>query len=343
MRRGVLWGVLLPLIGVGGWYLYDATSDFPPPKPAPATTATSTAVADKAPEGSFKNFLGLEFVPIRPGRFEMGEPGSGYFVTLTKPYYIGATEVRNQDWNAFRAAVPDYDGLADSDDDRDYIAHLIGKKKTASTEPEYPICYISWLNVQAFIRWLNAEAARRGENWHYRLPSEAEWEYAARCGKPTAFWWGPGYLQGRGNLSGTVGDDIYLENAPVESMGRNPWGLYHVLGNEAEWTDTWYAESLPFRLSRNHSFPLKEKGEATDPTGPKKGTGKILRGGSWFLCDGRNELLCGRVPFETDLTTRAVGFRLVAVPVSNTPQIRATPDTTEIRVMPKSKTTSKKP
>jgi formylglycine-generating enzyme required for sulfatase activity len=113
--------------------------------------------------------------------------------------------------------------------------------------PRWPAVCLDWKDAEAYIAWINkkARAARPAlaarKTGPYRLPSEAEWEYAARAGTATARWWGDGVGSGNANCNGcgSKWDNRLL--APVDSFAANPFGLYGMLGNAWEWTaDCWH-------------------------------------------------------------------------------------------------------
>ena len=89
---------------------------------------------------------------------------------------------------------------------------------------------VSWYDAQEYVSWLSSETGRR-----YRLPSEAEWEYAARAGTTTAYWWGNEVGQSRTICDGCGSQWDDEMTAPVGSLGPNPWGLYDMHGNVWEW------------------------------------------------------------------------------------------------------------
>ncbi len=140
--------------------------------------------------------------------------------------------------------------------------------------PTDPVVCINWADAQAYIAWLNgklrddATAPAKGDG-PYRLPSEAEWEYAARAGTTTARWWGEALGQGNANCNGCGSRWDNTRLSPVGSFGPNPFGLYDILGDVWQWTgDCW-----------NESYA----GAPTDGSAWSSGdcSRRVLRGGSW--------------------------------------------------------------
>ena len=217
----------------------------------------------RSSEQNFRNSIGMEFVLIPAGTFIMGSPeeedgrdGLGreipHTVTLTKPIYMQTTEVTVEQWENVMGKK------------------LIGWGRGAGNLPK---TRVSWKDCQKFVSKLNA----RGEGV-YRLPTEAEWEYACRAGTTTAFWWGDTIdcdkaMYGNKKKTGTC--VYYLqtlrlsagEPAPVKSFAPNPWGLYDMHGNVWEWVQDWYGDYDTSRVK--------------DPIGPKKGVTRVRRGGGW--------------------------------------------------------------
>ncbi len=132
---------------------------------------------------------------------------------------------------------------------------------------QYPVVCVSWNDVIAFIDWLNI----RDPQMHYRLPTEAEWEYACRTGNAESiFWWG----------NDAAGNDLsyyewYYDNSnsigthAVSIKPSNPWGLYDMHGNVGEWVHDWY------------DVDYYSKGNEIDPSGPLNGLYRVVRGGNW--------------------------------------------------------------
>jgi len=141
----------------------------------------------------------------------------------------------------------------------------------ASNRTNHPVVSVSWEDAEAYCRW-----ARK------RLPTEAEFEYATRAGTQTRYWWGDGSPgprrvaniadeSARGKFKGIMAGygDGYVRTAPVGSYEANPFGLFDMTGNVAEWTADWYGGGY------------YEVGPVHNPKGPSSGQFKVLRGGSW--------------------------------------------------------------
>ena len=218
-------------------------------------------------EKTYQNSIGMEFILIPAGSFMMGSPesekgrdGGGreiqHKVILTKPVYMQTTEVTVEQWESIMGK------------------RLIGWRKGAQ---DHPITRVSWKDCQKFIKKLNA----RGEGV-YRLPTEAEWEYACRAGSKTAYHWGNDIdcdkaMYGNKKKSGVCLQYFASLNikagepVPVKSFAPNHWGLYDMHGNVWEWCQDRYGDY--------------EKNRIKDPIGPAKGGARVRRGGSWVSMD----------------------------------------------------------
>ena len=189
---------------------------------------------------------------VEAGTFQMG--GTEYSsetpihsVTISKDYYIGETEVTQALWKAVTGYSPTSDGSS--------------WKSSYGLGDSYPAYYISYEDVQSFITKLNSLT---GEN--FRMPTEAEWEYAARGGNKSK-----GYTYSGSNTVGEVawydGNSSSKTHA-VKTKAANELGIYDMSGNVWEWCSDWYG---------GYSSSVQ-----TDPTGPTTGTDRMYRGGSWF-------------------------------------------------------------
>lgn len=230
----------------------------------------------------------MEFVWLEPGTFVMGSPdfepgrnadeGPQHAVTISQGFYLGKYELTQGQWEAAMGTQP-WAGQA-------YV----------QSNPNHPAVYISWNDVQELIGKLNQAA---GENI-YRLPTEAEWEYACRAGTSTR--WSFGEDESRLGEYGwydanalNVGEQ-YAH--PVGTKLPNPWGLYDLHGNVYEWCQDWYGG-----YSRNAQI---------DPTGPATGSGRVMRGGA-FAHNAPNTRSAIRPAVAPDDLGRALGVRLVRI------------------------------
>lgn len=167
-----------------------------------------------------------------------------------------------------------------------------------------PVVCVSHNDVEEFIRWLNRESGRA-----YRLPTEAEWEYAARAGSTTSRFWGEdeslacqyGNVADKSyNLLFTCNDG-YKWTSPVGHYKANAFGLYDMLGNVWEWTSDWYGNDY-YRSSPRDN-----------PTGPKSSANMVNRGGGW-VCGPAFVRSALRVWIRPWARSASVGFRLVLAP-----------------------------
>jgi len=244
----------------------------------------------------FVNSLGMEFVRIPAGTFSMGSPSSEplrdrkeiqHKVTISKDYFIQTTEVTLAQWRKLMGKG------------------LFGFFERRKGEPQLPVSRTCYHDAVLFIQRLNAL-----EEGRYRLPTEAEWEYAARAGKDTAFSWGDEIKCDNAmfaNKSGRFENcAVYARNrqlpldgpAPVKSFPPNAWGLYDMHGNVWEWCQDWYA-----------SYTQSAK---TDPQGPPTGDYRVRRGGSWFG-EGYKCRSANRAKGHPSSRLRSTGFRVVMV------------------------------
>ena len=215
----------------------------------------------------------LEMVLIPAGKFMMGSPASQigrksdetqYEVTLTKPFYMGKYEVTQEQWQA-----------------------VMGDNPSLAKGAKLPVNKLSWNDCQQFINKLNAKS-----NGGYRLPTEAEWEYACRAGTITAYSYGDSLTK----------SDASIEGGSIKLVGSytpNAFGLYDLHGNVWEWCEDWYGD-----------YPA---GSITDPKGPAEGPGRVLRGQSFLeRKSARSSLRHSDMP--TGRYHGNVGFRLAKTP-----------------------------
>ncbi|MFH1421813.1 MAG: formylglycine-generating enzyme family protein [Planctomycetota bacterium] len=215
------------------------------------------AFSEKFLSDTFTNSIGIKFVKIEAGEFMMGSPENEkdrqsdetqHKVKITKPFYIQTTEVTQAQWKAVMGNNPSY---------------FQGPARAAAGGDDLPVEKVSWDDAQEFIKKLNS---KEGKNV-YRLPTEAEWEYACRAGSTTRFCYGDDESKLRDYA--WYQDNSDSKTHPVGTKLPNAWGLYDMHGNVLEWCndsyDAGYYTSSP----------------ANDPQGPTSGEGRVLRGGSW--------------------------------------------------------------
>ncbi len=131
-----------------------------------------------------------------------------------------------------------------------------------------PVINVSWADAQAYARWLSSATGKS-----YRLPTEAEWEYASRAGTTTRYWWGDDLGKNHANCEGCGSQWGGERTAPVGSFAPNPWGLYDTLGNVWEWTaDCWHDNYLGAPAG----------GAAWKKEGGGDCSRRVVRGGAWF-------------------------------------------------------------
>ena len=241
-----------------------------------------------------------EMVYIKGGEFKLGQTNK---VKLSD-YYIGKYEVTQQFWDY----VIGYNGIcADGSTMSAYTSDVWLNNKPSSKYGignYYPVYFVSWNDVvNVFIPRLNKITGKK-----FRLPTEAEWEYAARGGESSV-----GYKFSGGDMIDSVA--WYAKNAPTaHQIGfklPNELGIYDMTGNVSEWCSDWYGE-----------YELSTK---TNPTGPKSGEYKVFRGGSW----GNTALDCEvflRSCSAPDMSYCSLGFRLAYADEAQVAPDDMTPD-----------------
>ena len=199
--------------------------------------------------------FGLAVRWIPSGRFTMGSPSSEpdrgsdevqHEVVLTRGFFLAETECTQGQWEM-----------------------VMGRYPSSFKGTERPVEQVSWEEAVEYCRKLTAKQRAEGilpEGWEWRLPTEAEWEYAARAGTT-----GPRYgeLEAIAWFSGNSGSETH----PVKQKAANVWGLHDMIGNVWEWCSDW-----------SEGYPT---GSVTNPTGPSSGSLRVFRGGSWFFGTGR--------------------------------------------------------
>jgi formylglycine-generating enzyme required for sulfatase activity len=237
-----------------------------PPTPDESSTFTSPTI-------------GAEFVLIPAGTFTMGDSSDAHKVKISKPFYMQTTEVTQVQWQKVMGSNPSH--FTECGDD-------------------CPVEQVSWNDVQDFIGKLN----RQEGTDKYRLPTEAEWEYAARSGGKQEIYAGTSNESELGNYA------WYDANSggkthPVGQKKPNGLGLYDMSGNVWEWVLDWYGGY--------QSGPLSLFLSVTDPTGPSSGSHRVLRGGSCYNGAGYCRAAFRRY-YTPAIRGRNLGFRLARTP-----------------------------
>jgi formylglycine-generating enzyme required for sulfatase activity len=285
---------------------------------------TNSDVADKP----ITNTIGLTLVYIPPGTFQMGSPASEkgrqddelqHEVKITRGFYLGTTEVTI---GQFRKFVTETGYRTEAEKDGkggwgfevpDKFLGPTPKYTWQSTgwdlTDEHPVVNVTWSDSKSFCEWLG-----RKEKKTYRLPTEAEWEYACRAKTKTAYSSGddPESLAEVANVAdGTLlmkfpgrtipaiaAKDGYVFTAPVGKFRSNAFGLFDMHGNVWEWCEDWYAADY------------YKNSPGSDPTGPATGSSRVFRGGGWYSPPGSCRA-AARFWNEPTLRRFYLGFRLL--------------------------------
>jgi formylglycine-generating enzyme required for sulfatase activity len=270
---------------------------------------------------------GMKFVLIKAGTFRMGSPNGEkdrdeeeleHPVTITKEFFLGMHPVTRGQFRQFVFATG-HQTTAETDTTGGTGWNL-AKKDWNERGPEYtwrntgflqteehPVVNVSWNDAVTFARWLSRKDGRE-----YRLPTEAEWEFACRAGTKTRFSFGDddNVLAKFGNAAdqdfrvatgeswGSPFFDGHAFTAPVGSFPPNPWGLYDMHGNVFQWCEDF-----------DDKYPA---GHAIDPHGPSEGSRRVVRGGSWLNL-ARFCRSAYRFRFFPEDRTCITGFRLALV------------------------------
>jgi sulfatase modifying factor 1 len=247
----------------------------------------------------YRNPVGMTFVEIPAGYFIMGtanldeatierpdgeeaeirDETPAHRVEFPKPFYLGATEVTQGQWLEIMDTKPGPEA-----------------QWTGADWQHLPVVSVSWHDVDHFAQRLH----ERDPGAHYRLPTEAEWEYAARAGtrdlRPVSMLELPEHAWYIANS----GDLLH----PVATRSPNPWGLYDMLGNVWEWTQDRYAPDQYTHAS------------TVNPQGPDKGNKRVRRGGSYH-CPQHMVRPGYRSADDPETRYTVVGFRLIALPTGH--------------------------
>jgi len=284
----------------------------PTTKPAPSTTNPAQPAPAFAKE--FTNGLGMKLMLIPAGEFWMGSPDNEFKrqadearhrVRLTKSFYMGAHEVTQSQYTQLMHKNPSA-----------FAAGGIYSEKVQNLDTRsFPVDSVSWTEAVEFCQRLSDLPAERNAGRVYRLPTEAEWEYACRAGTDTPFSTGFNLGSSQANANGefpagqaAAGPNL-ARTCMVGLYRPNAFGLYDMHGNIWEWCQDWYEPS--YLMIGNGQFAV------VDPLGPPSGTKRVNRGGGYFshmvMC--RSALRYADKPI---MTIPDNGFRVVCDLVSRT-------------------------
>jgi formylglycine-generating enzyme required for sulfatase activity len=259
------------------------------------------------------NAIGMRLVLILPGKFSTGSPPGEarrtddeeqHEVEITRPFYLGAYEVTQAEYQQVHGTNPSY-----------FSPKRGAKGKAAKMNTDrFPVETVSWEEATEFCRKLSDLPEEKGADHHYRLPTEAEWEYACRSGSRSVapFHFGGSLSAKQGNIDrshpygGAAKGASPQRTSKVGSYEATALGLYDMHGNVGEWCQDWYSSSY------YHNSPVM------DPQGPEEGECRVVRGGSWcnapWLCRVASRSKASPSDRHYDL-----GFRVVRVAGSRAP------------------------
>ncbi len=251
------------------FFMVNGSGDNSPGFSGGSDDPTTESAGQSMQEPLSVNSIGMRFVSIQAGTFTMGEGKTAHKVTLTQAFELGQCEVTQEQYEKVMGKNPSY---------------FKGKQKN-------PVENVNWDDAVAFCRKLSDLPAEKSAGHVYRLPTEAEWEYACRAGTTTKYSFGNSdsqlgeYAWHRGNSGKTT--------HPVGGKKPNPWGLYDMQGNAWEWCQDWYGRYSGGKL-----------------TGPSSGSHRVGRGGSWYdYSDGCSSYYRGGFTPVTQFNT--LGFRVL--------------------------------
>lgn len=204
-------------------------------------------------------------------------------VTISNDFYLGQSEITREQWEKIMGKNE---------------LHPVKPSPFSNENPQYPVVCKSYYDVQQFIDKLNKLSSGN----RFRLPSEAEWEYACRAETTTPFSFGTYISDSLANFNAELQSKYAVSGkyighpTPAGSYPANPWGLYDIYGNVWEWVEDWYSP-----------YPTEKQ---INPKGPSSGTMKVIRGGSWYF-GADNARSSVRRTHEPELWGFSIGFRIV--------------------------------
>jgi formylglycine-generating enzyme len=269
-----------------------------------STTAGSPNAFDGAKAGDEREVAGMKLCWCPAGKFTMGSPAcelerrpgeDQVEVTLSRGFWIGKYEVSQGEW---KRVVGEFPG-----------------QLTAGEGDDFPVYTINFEEAEGFCRKLTEMARAQGElpvDWEFRLPTEAQWEYACRAGTTTATSFGDKLSSKQANFQGKPYNGAeegpsLKRAAPVGIYPANAWGLHDMHGNVFEWCRDWYHRKLPGGVDPDlySALSTATKSEHGDVS-------RVRRGGCW-ADEGWPCRSAFRLRFEPHRRHDHIGFRVVAV------------------------------
>jgi formylglycine-generating enzyme required for sulfatase activity len=222
-----------------------------------------------------------KMIRIPAGAFIMGSDDHGVHASPSHEVNVATFEISETEvtWDQFSEFVEETD--------------FIIPKDNGWGRGNRPVINITWGQAVAYSRWLSERVGKK-----YRLPTEAEWEYAARAGTQGSFYWGNSSIRFKANCVRSLCDDKYSFTAPVKAFDANPWGLYDTVGNVWEWTlDCWNGN---FQAAPTNGKAWLE-GDCNS---------KVIKGASW-MNTSTDVFLAARRSQPYNRSTAGIGFRVV--------------------------------
>ncbi len=295
MQR-LTWGLA---VGCFAWAI--GCQSAPPPPPAAQKNidllgdlakrpgASGLATPDTGPGGDaatlFINSIGIRMMPIEPGAFQMGskigeagrqEDEARHEVRLSRRYHISTTEITQSQWEKLMGSRP------------------WRRQKQTVEGRDQPASFVTYHDAMTFCKLLSTR-----ESGDYRLPTEAEWEYACRAGIDAMYGFANGAGGNKLNDFAWTADNVTEDHAqPVARKLPNAWGLYDMHGNVAEWC-----------LDHYGSYP---RGNVIDPAGPATGQFRVVRGGGFDSMPGFCRAAY-RTGMDAQTSAAGLGFRIVLI------------------------------
>ncbi|OYV91581.1 MAG: hypothetical protein B7Z73_05415, partial [Planctomycetia bacterium 21-64-5] len=259
-------GEVLAEIDESSWGGLSSEDGLPRPSPLPRDGLGRPSSGSRPTMARFVNSLGMRFVTVPAGTFTMGVPDVGnnapappecppHEVKISRAFWLGEHEVTQAQYESVMGHNPSH-----------HLADVAGVEST----DDFPVENVTWYDGAEFCRRLSEAPEEKAEHRRYRLPTEAEWEYACRAGKSEAYRWTT-----RRMPDDKSGEAAGIEPAlPVANVGgypANAFGLHDMRGNVWEWCGDWFDRAY-YRRS-----PL------ADPRGPAEGYLKVVRGSDWIF------------------------------------------------------------